>query len=555
VVAVLIARHASASIQLQFVNASDLGFLVGIEHAGDSRLFLVRQTGQIVIFNGTSIVSPEFLDISGLLPSPRGNEEGLLGLAFHPNYASNGFFYVNYTNTSGDIVVARYQASPPSGNRANVNSGTILLTIPHPGQSNHNGGQIRFGPDGFLYIATGDGGGGGDPGNNGQNINSLLGKILRIDVNGGPPYGIPPTNPFVNATGADEIWSYGLRNPWRFTFDRQTGDMFIADVGQGDWEEIDVEPAGTGGRNYGWRLMEGTHCYPPGSSCNPASLVLPIAEYPHNVQGTFIGCSVTGGFRYRGSNLAAHVGTYFFGDYCTGRIWGATPNGDGSWTSVQLLDSTLTISTFGEDSAGNLYVAHHGGALHRIVSANALPRLTLSKAGTGTGLVTSSSGAIYCGTICGVEASGTTFTLSVAADPGSVFFGWSGDPDCTDGSIALTANRTCVAHFSGSGTFTDETLAAGVTPVKAIHITELRLRIDAQRARFNLGAFTWTNAPLAAGTQVLALHLLELRTALEQAYKAAGRTAPSYTDPNLAAGTTIRAVHITELRTAVRFLE
>ena len=556
VVALLLTRNADGSIQLSLVtNDPAIDRLVGIEHAGDSRLFLVNQTGQILVFNGSTVLSPAFLDISDIVRFIPNGEEGLLGLAFHPNYASNGFFYVNYTNGQGNIAVARYQSSPPGGNVADVGSGTVLLTIPHPGQSNHNGGQIRFGPDGFLYIATGDGGGGGDPANNGQNLNSLLGKILRIDVDSGSPYGIPPTNPFVNAAGADEIWSYGLRNPWRFAFDRQTGDMFIADVGQGDWEEIDFEPVGTGGRNYGWRRMEGTHCYPPGSSCNPASLVLPIVEYPHNLQGTFIGCSVTGGFRYRGSDVAAHVGTYFFGDFCTGRIWGATPNGDGSWTSVKLLDANLNISTFGEDSAGNLYVGGHAGGVYRIVSASAVPRLSISKAGTGTGLVTSTSGAIYCGTICGFEASGTKLTLSVTPDSGSVFFGWSGDPDCSDGSIALTANRTCVAHLSGSGTFIDETLVSEVTPVKAIHITELRVRIDSQRTRFGLMAFNWTNAPLAPGTAVRALHLLELRSALEQAYTAAMRTPPSYTDPALAAGTTIRAVHITQLRTAVRSLE
>jgi hypothetical protein len=559
VAVLLIARSAYASIQLQLV-WSPIPNLVGIEHAGDgsNRLFLLDQAGRIRIYDGTTLITTPFLDISGLVPPPatRGTEEGLLGLAFHPNYSSNGFFYVNYTNTSGNIVVARYQASPPSGNVANPGSGTVLLTIPHPTFANHNGGQIRFGPDGYLYIATGDGGSGGDPSDNGQNLNTLLGKILRIDVNGASPYAIPPTNPFVNTAGADEIWSYGLRNPWRFTFDRQTGDMFIADVGQGDWEEIDFEPAATGGRNYGWRRMEGTHCFIPSTNCNTGSLVLPIAEYPHNVEGAFLGCSVTGGFRYRGSTLTAHVGTYFFADYCTGRIWGATPNGDGSWSSVELLDTNRNISTFGEDSAGNLYVGHHGGELYRIVSAGALPRLTISKAGAGKGLVTSSPAGIHCGTICGVEVSGGTVTLSVAPESGWVFAGWSGDTDCVDGSVTLTSSRTCVAHFSASGSFTDETLIPGVTPVKAIHVTELRARIDSQRIRFNLGGFNWSNSPLASGSPVLGLDLQELRTALEQAYKAAGRSPPSpYTDPNLTAGTLIRAVHITELRTFVRQLE
>jgi hypothetical protein len=546
--ALCLARGADASIQVSLVT-SGAPNLVGIEHAGDSRLFLVNQAGQILVYTGGAAPLPTaFLDISSLVLFS--GEQGLLGLAFHPNYASNGFFYVNYTNVAGDIVVARYQASPPSGNVANAGSGAVLLTIPHPGQSNHNGGQIRFGPDGYLYIATGDGGGGGDTNNNAQNLGSLLGKILRIDINGGPPYGIPATNPFLKTAGArQEIWSYGLRNPWRFTFDRQTGDMFIADVGQGLWEEIDVEPAATAGRNYGWRRMEGTHCFNPSSNCNTGSLVLPIVEYPHS-----FGCSVTGGFRSRGPALADYVGTYFFGDYCTGRIWGATPNVSGSWTAVQLLDTNLSIATFGEDAAGNLYVGHHGGQLHRIVSVAALPRLTISKAGTGSGLITSSPVAIYCGTLCGFEASGNKLAFSAAPDAGSVFSGWSGDPDCIDGSIELTANRTCVAHFSSSGIFTDEPLVSGVTPVKAVHITELRARIDTQRIRFGLAAFGWTDAPLAAGTTVGFVHVTELRTALSAAYAAAKRTAPEYTDP-LAAGTSIRAVHVTELRLAVRGLE
>jgi hypothetical protein len=556
--ALLIARTADASIQLTQV-ATGIPNLVGIEHAGDSRLFLVDQDGRILVYTGgTSPLTTPFLDIRDRVLFD--GEQGLLGLAFHPDYASNGFFYVNYTNNSGNIVVARFVASPPSGNVADPDSETLVLGVSHPGESNHNGGQIRFGPDGYLYIATGDGGGGGDPNNNGQSLSSWLGKILRIDIDSGSPYTIPATNPFPSGP-RPEIWSYGLRNPWRFTFDRQTGDMFIADVGQGDWEEIDFEPANTGGRNYGWRRMEGTHCFNPSTNCQTGSLVLPIAEYPHNLGGTFIGCSVTGGFRYRGSGVAAHVGTYFFADYCTGRIWGATANGDGSWAAVQLLDSNLSIATFGEDAAGNVYVGHRNanamqGGFYRIVSATAVPRLTISKAGAGTGLITSTAPVIHCGTICGVEASGSTFTLSVAPDSGSVFAGWSGDADCVDGSVTLTADRTCVAHLSGSGSFTDETLVSGVTPVKAIHITELRARIDSQRMRFMLGAFTWTNAPLAPGTSVLALHIVEMRIALEQAYKAAGRTPlPSYTDPNLASGMTIRAVHITELRTAVRLLE
>jgi glucose/arabinose dehydrogenase len=524
---------------------------VGIEHAGDgtSRLFLVDQEGQIRIYDGMSVLQTPFLDLSGIVLF--GGEQGLLGLAFHPNYESNGFFFVFYINKAGDIVVARYQVSA-NPNVANPMSGMVVLTVPHPTESNHNGGQIRFGPDGFLYIATGDGGAGGDPPNNAQTLSTLLGKMLRIDVDTAP-YVIPADNPFLKTPGArGEIWSYGLRNPWRFTFDRATGDMFIADVGQGQWEEIDFEPASTAGRNYGWRLMEGTHCFNPSSNCNDGSLVLPIMEYPHS-----LGCSVTGGFRNRGAQLAAYVGTYFFADFCSGRLWGATVNGEGSWTAVQLLATGLNISTFGEDDDGNLYVAHHSGGLYRLhTAAGAVTQLTISKAGNGSGLIESSPAAIHCGTLCGLEANGTKLTLSVTPASGTVFSGWSGDPDCQDGSISLTADRRCVAQLWSSGLFTDEPLVTGVTPIRVIHIMELRGRIDAQRVRFGLQPFVWSDSSLSAGTPVRAAHVLDLRTALAQAYDAAKQPQPpAYTDPDLAAGTPVRALHISELRGAVRALE
>jgi glucose/arabinose dehydrogenase len=549
VVAMLAAGEASASIQVSLV-ANGIPNLVDIEHAGDGRLFLVDQDGRILIHSGTAVLATPFLDIREIVLFD--GEQGLLGLAFHPNYAANGFFYVNYTDHSGDIVVARYRAAPPGGNVADPASATVVLNVPHPTNSNHNGGQIRFGPDGYLYVATGDGGGGGDQANNAQNLDSLLGKILRLDIDGAVPYAVPPTNPFVKTANArPEIWSYGLRNPWRFTFDRQTGDMFIADVGQGLWEEINFEPAATGGRNYGWRRMEGTHCFNPSSNCSAGTLVLPMAEYPHSV-----GCSVTGGFRYRGVAIPEHTGTYFFADYCSGRIWGAAPSGDGSWIAVQLLDTDFVIPTFGEDAAGNLYVGNHGnGGLYRLTAAST-PRLTIGKTGTGTGLVESSGAAIYCGTICGVEANGTTFTLIVTPAAGTVFNGWSGDPDCLDGSVTLTSNRTCIAQLSVPGAFTDETLTPGVTPVRAVHFAELRTRIDAQRVRFKLQAFRWTDPSLSAGsTPIRTAHVLELRRALAEAYSAAGRALPQYTDTDITSGSLVRAVHITELRAAVRALE
>src|SRR5688572_24974038 len=287
---------------------------VAITHAGDSRLFITEQSGRVVIHDGTAVLPVPFLDIRSIVGDNQ-NEQGLLSVAFHPNYSSNGYFFVNYTDLSGDTVVARYSVSPVDPNRADPNSARIILEINQP-YSNHNGGQLQFGPDGYLYIGMGDGGAGGDPENRAQNLGSLLGKMLRIDVDreeGSRRYGIPASNPFVGVYAArGEIWALGLRNPWRFTFDRLTGDMFIGDVGQGEIEEIDFQPGTSpGGENYGWRRMEGTHCYNPSSNCNPGNLVLPILEYSHNH-----GCSVTGGYRYRGSRYPQLRDLYLYGDYC-----------------------------------------------------------------------------------------------------------------------------------------------------------------------------------------------------------------------------------------------
>lgn len=338
---------------------------VGVTNAGDGsgRLFVVQQTGQIRIWNGSQILATSFLDVSALSSSCSGGcgERGLLGLAFHPSFRTNGLFYVYYTRQSdGAIQVARYHANPGS-NVADA-GGTVLLTIAHP-RGNHNGGQLAFGPDGYLYMGTGDGGDGGDPDENGQNINTLLAKILRIDVNGDDfpgdtsrNYAIPPTNPFAGATaGADEVWAYGLRNPWRFSFDRSTGDLYIGDVGQNLWEEIDFQAAGAaGGRNYGWDCREGKHDYSdPNGDMNagcPVPSIDPILEYGHNP-----GCSVTGGFVFR--NLPAHLttGNYFYGDYCSGQIWRGIPAGGGTWTSSQVFDTAFNITSFGESEKGRIH--------------------------------------------------------------------------------------------------------------------------------------------------------------------------------------------------------
>ena len=361
---------AAPQIELQPV-VSGLANPVAITDAGDGsgRLFITLQAGQIVIFDGTRILSTPFLDISALVSS--GGERGLLSVAFHPNYGNNGLFFVDYTNTAGDTVIARYSVSQDP-NVADPGSAAVLLTIQQP-FANHNGGQLQFGPDGYLYIGMGDGGSGGDPLNNGQNLGTLLGKLLRINVNGASPYAIPGDNPLVGVAGAlPEIWAYGLRNPWRFSFDRSTGDLFIGDVGQDSWEEVDFQPAGSpGGQNYGWNVMEGNHCFNPPSNCNSTGLTLPILEYAHG-SGDSIGCSISGGYRYRGTRNTDLTGIYFYGDSCTGRIWGASQQGNGAWTTAELLDTSLSITTFGEDEAGEIYVAHYAptdGAIYRIVQA------------------------------------------------------------------------------------------------------------------------------------------------------------------------------------------
>lgn len=361
-----VVAQAEPSVVLEPV-ANGLDSPVSIAHAGDNRLFITLQDGMVVIHDGTRILPEPFLDIRGLVRS--GNEQGLLSVAFHPRYAQNGLFYVNYTNLQGHTVVARYSVQPQNPNRANPNSALILLTINQP-FANHNGGQLQFGPDGYLYIGMGDGGSGGDPGNRAQNLLDLLGKMLRIDVDSGSPYVIPPTNPYAHVDNArGEIWASGLRNPWRFSFDRATGDLWIADVGQGTWEEIDFQPATSiGGENYGWKRMEGSHCFSPPSGCNRDNLVLPVIEYDHD-----FGCSVTGGYVYRGTRNPRLIGQYIYGDYCSGIIWGATRNADGTVTSRMLLDATFNISTFGEDAAGEVYVGgYSNGVLYRIVDSRPL---------------------------------------------------------------------------------------------------------------------------------------------------------------------------------------
>lgn len=349
---------------------SGLNQPVALTHAGDTRLFITQQIGTVVVYDALGLRATPFLDLRSVVLS--GGERGLLSVAFHPHYRENGLFFVYYTNRSGDIVIARYKVSASDPNIADPTSGTILLTILHPTYANHNGGQLQFGPDGYLYIGVGDGGAGGDPNNHGQDLTQLLGKILRIDVDHGSLYSIPTSNPFYARSSArNEIWAYGLRNPWRFSFDRENGDLWIGDVGQDAYEEVDLQPAtSVGGEDYGWRRMEGLHCYNPQSNCVDPSFVMPVLEYSH-AQGA---CSINGGYRYRGTQIPALRGAYIYGDYCTGDIWRAVPAGT-TWISTRLLASGLRISSFGEDISGEIYVLDVvKGSVYRIAPRGVLRR-------------------------------------------------------------------------------------------------------------------------------------------------------------------------------------
>ena len=358
------------------VVASGLSQPVFVTNAGDSsgRLFILERAGRIrIVSTGGSLLSTPFLDLASLVSSS-GSEQGLLGLAFHPGYETNGRFFVAYTNPSGSITLARYTVSGDP-NLADAASGVVLLTIPKPA-TNHNGGMLAFGADSYLYLSTGDGGGTGDVANNAQNLASLLGKILRLDVDSASPYAIPADNPFVGVAGAEEeIWAYGLRNPWRFSFDRDSGDLFIGDVGQGSREEIDHEAAGSaGGFNYGWRVMEGSLCYNPSTGCDPSGKALPVAEYDTHTAGS---CAVTGGYVYRGAQSTAMQGLYFYGDYCSGRLWAMMQQSPGVWASDLIVDTAYSISSFGEDEAGEIYLADYaGGTILRIVGPVPTPTPT-----------------------------------------------------------------------------------------------------------------------------------------------------------------------------------
>jgi glucose/arabinose dehydrogenase len=434
VAAVMASRpgHGAASASLERKDALDapavilqplatgLDSVTAITNAGDGRLFVTLQFGKIVIWDGTQILPTPFLDVSTIISA--GGERGLLSTAFHPGYATNGFFFINYTDiTSGATVIARYHVSAFDRNQADAFSGQVLLTIAQP-YANHNGGQLQFGPDGYLYVGMGDGGSANDPQCNAQSSASLLGKMLRIDVNQNvnqaPYYGIPADNPYVHTTGPAEAWAFGMRNPWRFSFDRLTGDLYIGDVGQDAREEVDFQPASSaGGQNYGWKIMEGSLCGTQGNAgctfptavCGDPSYTLPVIEYTHD-NGA---CAVTGGYVYRGQSIAGLYGNYVFGDYCSGVIYAAIQQ-SGSWSAVVLPIQVSSLSTFGEDSSGELYVGTASGSLYLIATAGAVSP-TIDSIEPSSGLTRGGEPVVITGT----NFSGQTQVL-FGAVPGTV---------------------------------------------------------------------------------------------------------------------------------------
>ena len=364
---------AQPSIDLDLV-ASGFSSPVSVRNAGDSRLFVVELNGRIQILNSNGTVNPvPFLDIDSqtVEPGGPGNEGGLLGLAFHPDYATNGYFYIHYVDNSWNSVISRFQVDSTNPDLADATSETVLLTIPQP-EDNHNGGDLAFGPDGYLYIGLGDGGGNGDPSDNGQQLNTLFGKMLRIDVDSASPYAVPDGNPFKNDGDVNtlaEIWSYGLRNPWRFSFDSLTGELWIGDVGQGSVEEINLAAVGAGGQNYGWRCYEGSIFFND-TGCGPTGdYTFPVSEYTHT-GGAFFRCSITGGYRYRGTAEPGLDGIYFFADYCSNEIGMLEFDGI-SWNMFFTSPfGNQGFTGFGEDINNELYVVGiTSGNLYRIVES------------------------------------------------------------------------------------------------------------------------------------------------------------------------------------------
>jgi glucose/arabinose dehydrogenase len=357
------AAPSPSTIQLTPI-ASGLSSPVLITSArdGTGRMFIVEQTGTIKVYDGGNVLAGNFLNIRGSVSN--GSEQGLLGLAFHPNYESNRKFYVNFTNRRGDTIIREYKASASNPNRVQSGSGRTILKINQP-FANHNGGDIAFGPGGYLYIGMGDGGSGGDPGNRAQDKDKLLGKMLRIDVNGtsgNKNYRIPKSNPYVGKPGRNEIWLRGLRNPWRWSFDRATNRLWIGDVGEGRYEEVDRLSPSEKGDNLGWRRIEGYKCFNPSSGCGKQGKEKPVLAYAHR-NGR---CAVTGGFVYRGADIPALRGWYLFVDYCSGEIWTVAAGAGTHADKILLRNTSANISSFGENPGGELFVVDLGGTIYRI---------------------------------------------------------------------------------------------------------------------------------------------------------------------------------------------
>ncbi|MEP7137712.1 MAG: S8 family serine peptidase [Chloroflexota bacterium] len=466
----------SAKISFQEI-ASGLTKPVFITNAGDGtgRIFIVEQPGRIRIQKNGILLSTPFLDVQSLVKST-GSEQGLLALAFDPAYTTNGNFYVVYTAPrSGDsvgsnLILEKFSVSSGNPDVANLASGTILLTISHPTYGNHNGGTLAFGHDGYLYWSTGDGGSGGDPANNAQQLNNLLGKLLRIDVHSGSPYAIPTSNPFYSSVDPNvkkEIWAYGLRNSWRISFDRATHDLYIGDVGQDTEEEVDFQSsASAGGQNYGWRILEGNLCYNSASNCvAPSSYVPPVTTYDHGTNDSF-GCSITGGYVYRGSNFPSLTGYYLFGDYCTGRLFSLYKDSTLGWKSAQLLDTPYTISSFGEDEQGELYLADYAtGKIYNIRYQEASYTISGNVGAAGATLS---------------YMDGTVKTLTSLADGSYSFlvsYNWSGTVTPTSACYSFspsnrsysnvltnqTAQNYTATYIPSSYTLTGNTGVGGVT--------------------------------------------------------------------------------------------
>ena len=494
-------QPAHADVTLQPLVAG-LSAPVDIANAGDGsgRLFIVEQSGKIhIIQNGTLLPTP-FLDIQAVVSF--GGERGLLGLAFHPQYVTNGRFFVFYTSkalnglANGDVAIARYQRSATDANLADANSGQVVLSVPHSTFDNHNGGALRFGPDGYLYIGVGDGGSGGDPFNAGQDLNSLLAKILRIDVNGASSYVVPSTNPFVATAGArPEIWAYGVRNPFRFSFDRGSGDFYIGDVGQGDREEVDRQIAGSaGGANYGWRIFEGLRCFnspatPPNCTTPPADYVPPIFDYPHT-----LGQSITGGYVYRGTSTPDILGKYMFADFVQSKIF-VSPIVPATFT--QLTSLSQQVSTFGESESGELYLANYStGTIYSFSSStDATPDAFTFTATRNVPLNTAA-------TSNPVRITGLGPNANISVVGGQYSIGCTAAFTTTPGTIANNAT-VCVRHTSANAnnatvttTLTVGSVAANFTSTTAASFA--LLAVQSRKTHGAVGSFDVTIDTLIA---------------------------------------------------------